>query len=71
MLGANGELIVPCIYDSCEISEDGVYITANRQRDEDGYYTECTLFDTNGNEIRTFGKGIYNVGTFQKVSDAA
>ena len=71
MLGADGELIVPCSYDSCEISEDGVYITANRQRDEDGYYTECTLFDTNGNEIRTFDKGIYNVGTFQKVSDAA
>ena len=71
MLGENGELIVPCSYDSCEVSEDGVYITANRQRDEDGYYTECTLFDTNGNEIRTFDTGIYNVGAFQKVSDVA
>lgn len=71
MLGSNGELIVSCSYDSCEISEDGVYITADRQRDEYGNYTECTLFDSNGNEIRTFDTGIYNVGTFQKILNAA
>ena len=29
------------------------------------------LFDSNGNEIRTFDTGIYNVGTFQKILNAA
>ena len=38
---------------------------------EYGNYTECTLFDSNGNEIRTFDTGIYNVGTFQKILNAA
>ena len=71
MLGSNGELIVPCSYDSCEISEDGAYITADRQRDEYGNYTECTLFDSNGNKIETFVTGIYNVGFFRKISNAA
>lgn len=71
MLGSNGELIVPCSYDSCEISEDGAYITADRQRDEYGNYTECTLFDSNGNKIETFDTGIYNVGVFRKISNAA
>ena len=71
MIGSNGGVIVPCCYDSCNISEDGVYITANRQRNGDGNYEECTLFDSKGNEIKTFDTGIYNVGTFQKVSDAA
>ena len=47
------------------------YITADRQRDEYGNYTECTLFDSNGNEKRTFDTGIYNVGTFQKILNAA
>ena len=28
-------------------------LLADRQRDEYGNYTECTLFDSNGNEIRT------------------
>ena len=71
MLGSNGELIVPCSYDSCEISEDGAYITADRQKDEYGNYTECTLFDSNGNKIETFDTGIYNVGVFRKISNAA
>ena len=47
VLGSSGELIVPCRYDSCRISEDGVYITADRFKDEDGNSTECALFDIN------------------------
>lgn len=34
-------------------------------------YTECTLFDSNGNKIETFDTGIYNVGVFRKISNAA
>lgn len=71
VLGSSGELIVPCRYDSCRISEDGTYITADRFKDEDGNSTECTLFDINGNVVKEFGARIYNVGAFQKVSDAA
>ena len=71
VLGSSGELIVPCRYDSCRISEDGTYITADRFKDEDGNSTECALFDINGNVVKEFGARIYNVGAFQKVSDAA
>lgn len=71
VLGSSGELIVPCRYDSCRISEDGTYITADRFIDEEGNITECALLDINGNVIKEFGARIYNVGAFQKVSDAA
>lgn len=71
VLGSSGELIVPCRYDSCRISEDGTYITADRFIDEEGNSTECALLDINGNVVKEFGARIYNVGAFQKVSDAA
>ena len=62
------------VYDGANygmLGSNGAYITADRQKDEYGNYTECTLFDSNGNKIETFDTGIYNVGVFRKISNAA
>ena len=71
VIDSYGNVIVPCEYDACYVCKDSPYITANKQEEEYGDYTECTLFDINGNVIKEFDAGIYNVGAFQKVSDAA
>lgn len=71
VLDAEGKQIIPCEYDDWDISGDGVFITVVRQENENGDYMESTLFDSNGNVIKAFNAGIYNVGAFQKVSDAA
>lgn len=71
VIDSYGKVIVPCEYDACYVCKDSPYITANKQEEEYGDYTECTLFDINGNVIKELDTGIYNVGAFQKVSDAA
>ena len=71
VIDSYGNVIVPCEYDACYVCKDSPYITANKQEEEYGDYTECTLFDINGNVIKEFDAGIYNVRAFQKVSDAA
>lgn len=70
VLDAEGKRIIPCEYDDWDISGDGVYISVRRENESEDYM-ECTLFDSNGNVIKEFGNGIYNVGAFQKISDAA
>lgn len=62
----NGELQIQCQYDDWRICAEGSYIAVSTET-EDTSFNISTLFDINGNIIRTFENGIYNVGAFQRV----